>query len=230
MMPRQLAFALPVRPALGREDFLVAACNADAVAWLDRWPGWPGSILVVHGPAGSGKSHLAKVWQGASGAREIAPDDLAELSRLGPAPGCSVLLDDADRDLDAAAEHALLHLVNYVREGGGSLLLTGRDAPARWPLRLPDLASRLNAAASAGIGAPDDPLLAAILSKLFHDRQVQVGAEVISYLLSRIERSFAAARTVAERLDAAALGAKRPITVPLARRVLEELQERTKAR
>ena len=134
------------------------------------------------------------------------------------------MVDDADRNLgETEAERALLHLVNYVREGGGGLLLTGATAPARWSARLPDLASRLSAAPAVGIGPPDDALLAAILAKLFHDRQVQVGADVVAYLVSRIERSFATARDIVARLDETALRAKRPITVPLVRRVIEDL-------
>jgi len=219
---RQLNLELPVRTALGREDFLVAPCNAAAVAWLDRWPDWPGRMLVVHGPEGAGKSHLAEVWRQASGACALPVEILAGAPAQVQVSGGAVLLDDVDRGLGgAAAEPALLHLVNYVRESGGSLLLTAQRPPARWSVGLPDLHSRLIAAPAVGIGPPDEALLAALLAKFFHERQIQVGGEVIHYLISRIERSYAAARRTAEALDAAALAGKRPITVPLARLVLE---------
>ena len=197
--PAQLPLPLPHRPAQGREDFLVAPCNADAVAWLDRWPNWPAAGLVVYGPPGCGKSHLGSVWGAQAGDRDL-------------------LLDDADRQGD---EPALLHRLNFAREQGGSVLLLARTPPARWPLALPDLRSRLLALPAVAVGPPDDALLAAVLAKLFADRQAAVGDDVISYLLARMERSFAAAGRLAEALDRAALADKRPITLPLARRVLE---------
>lgn len=221
MSARQLALALPQRPALGRDDFLVAPCNAAAVAWLDRWPAWPAGLLAVHGPEGAGKSHLAEVWRQASGALPLAVGHLGAADAEALPAGASVLLDDAEGGLGGGAEVALLHLVNHVREAGGTLLLTGRRPPARWPLALPDLASRLAAAPAVGIAAPDDTLLAALLAKQFHERQLRVAGDVIRYLVSRIERSFAAAQAIVRALDAAALADRRPITVPLARRVLE---------
>ena len=54
----QLILDLPYRPAQGREDFLVAACNEAAVAWIERPEDWPNGLLVIHGPGGSGKTHL----------------------------------------------------------------------------------------------------------------------------------------------------------------------------
>jgi chromosomal replication initiation ATPase DnaA len=221
MSGRQLTFDLPHRPALGRTDFLVAPCNAEAVAWIDRWPAWSDGRLVLYGTEGAGKSHLAEVWRQASGAEALRPEQLGPRSLEALATGGSVLLDDVERELGGAREVALLHLVNAVREGGGSLLLCARTPPARWPLGLADLASRLCAAPAVGIGPPDDELLAAVLAKFFRERQIRVAGEVINYLLSRIERSFAAAQRAAQALDAAALAGKQPITVPLARRILE---------
>ena len=212
-MSEQLAFDLPSRPALERDDFLIAAPNADAVAWLDRWPDWPGQCLCIHGPEGCGKSHLIEVWRRRSGARDFA----AFAGRM--AEG-AVALDDADRQQD---ETALFHAINAVREQGGSLLLTARSAPARWPVSLPDLRSRLAALPAVAVGPPDDALLAALLVKQFRDRQLQVPMEVVDYLLRRLERTFAAVRRAVTALDAASLRARRPITVPLARRVLDEL-------
>ncbi len=217
---RQLALEFDHRPALGGEDFLVAPPNADAVAWLDRWPDWPGSALVISGPAGCGKSHLAAVFMAERGARRL------ELGDLGPAAEAdapALVLDDADRLAgDAASEEALFHLYNHNRAAGSCLLLTAIEPPARWPIGLPDLASRLKAVAHVGIGAPDDALIQAVLVKLFTDRQLRVDADVVGFLLARMERSFAAARALVEALDRAALAKRRNITIPLAREVLDE--------
>lgn len=219
--PGQLPLDLGHRPALGMEDFLVAECNRAAVAWLDRWPRWPGPALVIHGPAGCGKTHLAHVWQAESGAVSIVPGDLAAASPpalMGRAR--AGVIEGADAGLTDAGERGLLHLYNWLAEAGGHLLLTGACAPARWPLRLPDLASRLGAAPAVAVGPPDDALLAAVLVKQFADRQLPVGEEVVTYLLPRMERSFDAVRRLVAALDRAALAARRPVTVPLVREVL----------
>jgi len=223
----QLPLELAPRPALGREDFLVAPSNEVAVAWIDRWPDWPGPVLALYGPPGSGKTHLCQVWRAASGAVEIDGSRLAEAEPpelLGAARAC--VLDDADAVLAGAGAGtaggmAGDHLHNSLAERGGQLLLTGRAPPARWPCRLADLSSRLAAAAAARLEAPDDALMEALLVKLCADRQLLIGAEVVRYLLARMERSFAAARALVAALDRASLAEGRAVTVPLARRVLE---------
>jgi chromosomal replication initiation ATPase DnaA len=108
-----------------------------------------------------------------------------------------------------------------VLETGGALLLVGTDAPARWEVKLADLASRMKALTGAGISAPDDDLLAALLVKQFRDRQLRVGEDVVFYLLARMERSFAAVSEIVAAIDAAALERHRPVTVPLAREILD---------
>lgn len=214
----QLPLDLAHRPALGRDDFLVAPANAEAVAWLDRWPNWPAPALVLTGPAGSGKTHLAQVFAARSGA--VVLEDLAA-SRLPDLLGRAraAILEEAR----TAPEEALLHLYNLLAERGGHLLLPAREPPARWGIALADLRSRLLAAPVAALQPPDDSLLAALLVKLFADRQLAVGAEVLAYLVPRLERSFDAAARVVTALDRAALAAHRPVTVPLAREVLAAL-------
>ncbi len=222
---RQLAFDLGHRPALGREDFLIAPCNRDAVAWIDLWPDWPAPALIIHGPAASGKSHLAAVWAARSGAvrvpcERLAAGDPRVLFDLGP----HLVFDSIDPWIgDRAAETALFHLYNMAREHGHSLLLTMRSAPARHGFALADLASRLRAAPAAVIQAPDDTLLASLLVKLFGDRQLQPGEDVIHYILPRMERSFAAAHDIVARADRAALSEKRNISIPLVRDVLSRM-------
>lgn len=217
---RQLPLDLGLAAALGGEDFLVAACNADAVAWIDRWPAWPAPGLVVHGAAGCGKTHLAHVFAARAGAPLIAA---AALTRAGPpdllAGRRAVVVEDADRPGGDA--QALLHLYNLAREQGAQLLLTARLPAAQWRTTLPDLASRLRALPHAAILPPDDSLLAGLLVKLFADRQLRVGQEVVAYLLARLERSCEALRAAVAAIDAAALAERREVTVPLVRKVVE---------
>src|SRR6266849_89304 len=189
----QLAIDLPHRPALGRADFLVSGCNEAALGSIERWPDWPAPALVLHGPAGSGKSHLAELWRKRSGGVLIVGEELTRSDPNELAGRRAVALDDAA----GAPERALLHLYNCCSEAEASLLVVGRDAPASWPIALPDLASRLRAAPSVAIAPPDDRLLAAVLVKLFADRQVRVAPGVVRFLLRRMERSFAAAGALA---------------------------------
>jgi chromosomal replication initiation ATPase DnaA len=224
----QLPLELDHRAALAREDFLVVPSNEVAVAWIDRWPDWPAPALALYGPPGSGKTHLCQVWRQASGAIEI---DAAMLRRdeppayLGDARACVV--EDVAGCLEAEPEVArrLLHLYNMMAERGGYLLLSDREAPARWSCPLADLRSRLSGMQAVALGEPDEVLVEAVLVKLFIDRQLDVSVEAVQFLLPRIERSFAAARRIVAAVDRIALTAKRrQITVPLARAALQEIE------
>jgi chromosomal replication initiation ATPase DnaA len=216
----QLALDLPRRPAFGRSDFMVSGCNIAAVERIDRWPDWPSALLVLHGPPGCGKTHLAHIWQERASALIITGETLTEamLPHLLAKVPLRIAIDDADR----ASEHALLHLYNSCIEHQGSLLITAYRPLGSWRVVLGDLRSRLRAAPVVEIGAPDDALLGAVLIKHFADRQLRVEPDVIAYLLKRIDRSFAAAAKIAAHLDGAALSNGGPVTIPLARRVLAE--------
>jgi DnaA regulatory inactivator Hda len=208
MAPQQLPLDLEYRPALGMADFVIAPGNRDAVAWIDRWPDWPSHALAIHGPKGSGKSHLAHVWQARSQALFLdrATDDTPP----------AVVLDEPQ----AWAEEALLHLYNRLREAGGHLLIVSEAPPARWPVALPDLASRLASIPAVALSAPDDDLLVAVMAKQFADRGLEVNEDVLRYVASRVERSFVVAAEMVARIDRAALAQQRKVTVALARECL----------
>ena len=219
-IPTQLSLDLPVRPALQREDFLVADANAAAVGWIDRWPAWPGPFLAIHGPAGCGKTHLIHVWAARSSAPIVDGSTMRQGDVAALARSRDIALDNADRLTD---ERALFHLYNLVAEQRGTLLLSARRPPTQWSVTLPDLRSRLGAVQSVDVSAPDDALFAAVLVKLFSERQLPVGAEVIDYLVARLERSFAAARDGVAAIDRQSLAERRAVTVPFLSKILDTL-------
>jgi chromosomal replication initiation ATPase DnaA len=214
---RQLVLPLETRPALGREVFIVAPANRDAVALIDSFPGWPAPAVAIHGPAGSGKSHLAAVWASRAGAV------VADAARLGD----DLLLGDpravAIENVDGAAPDAARDAVIFaLLERGHAVLLTGRARPEHWPAVLPDLPSRYGALLSFRLWEPDDALLAALARKLFADRQLAVPDAVVAQMLRTLERSPSAIRDFVARADSRALAEKRPVSAALVREILEE--------
>lgn len=220
-MTRQLGLNLPSRTARGRDDFFVAPSNAMAAALIDDWQSWPGGKLALTGPKGAGKTHLCHVWAAMAEAPIIAATALvdADIPQLAQH---HVAVEDVPRIAgDRVAETALFHLHNLVLAEGRKLLLTGAPPVAHWGLTLPDLASRMRGTTVATLDLPDDALLSALLVKLLADRQLTPKPDLIPYLLSRMDRSFAAAIDLIARLDAASLAQQRPITRSLAAQVLD---------
>ncbi len=219
-VPRQLPLVLDHAPASARADLVVGDANRAAVAMIDRWPDWPATVLVVAGPPGSGKTHLGRAWA------EMADASILDAGRLSAVDPVEIarrgaFIDDADAaGLDEAG---LFHLVNAARGAGTALVLAARRFPAAWGVSLPDLASRLRAAALVEIAEPDDALLSAVIVKLFADRQVEVEPHVVQFLVRRIERSVATAAALVDRLDRAALEEKSRITRVLAARTIGTL-------
>lgn len=202
--------------ARGRDDLLVSARLEAAVAIVDDWPHWPSPVVILAGPVGSGKSHLAHIWRDRAGAADIHPlsgSDAAARASVGP-----VLFEDADRV--GFDETQLFHVINSVRQHGHTLLMTSRLWPMSWQVALPDLKSRLKAATVVEIGEPDDELLAQVIVKLFADRQLYIDDKLVGYIVTRMERSLAAAQTIVERLDRLALARGTRITRQLAAEVL----------
>jgi len=218
--PPQLILDLGFRPAFNREDFIVAPCNAHAVAEIDSWPNWHGSMLSLSGPPGSGKSHLAQVWCQKSGAQSCAAEDLTLENLPSLLSTDAVVIEDGENIKD---EKALLHLFNLVLQEKAFLLLTGAEPPARWQIDLADLASRVSSIPVVTLTHPGDDILRAVLSKLFMDRQLEMPQNLAEYLLMRMERSFAAARQIVAALDQASMAQKRRLSVSLAREVLDSL-------
>lgn len=220
-MIRQLAFELPPQEAWRRADFFVSPANALALATVDDWRNWPLGKLLLIGPEGSGKTHLAHLWAEETGAALIPATALGHSDLPALAAGGAVCVESAEAVAGhAEREEALFHLHNMLTPGG-RLLLTARMPARDWGMRLPDLASRMGAAPIARLEAPDDALLSAVLVKLFADRQVSVAPNLIPWLVVRMERSLAAARELVAALDARALAEGKPISRAMAAALLD---------
>ncbi len=210
-MGEQLALDLGL-PPIPRET-VVSRSNEAAAAIVARWPAWPGPIVRLNGPEGSGKSHLAAAFVRDSGGTLVTGRDVARHDPLALAEQ-PVAVDDAG----GADEAALFHLINAVRERGTGLLLTSRHTR---PVGLADLASRLRAAADVALLPPDDALLRQVMIEAFAERQLAPRPEVIDFLLGRVERTLHGVMAIVAQMDQESLRTMRPPTRPLAAKVLE---------
>ncbi len=218
VQPRQLAFALPHAESLTRDDFLEGPANSAGLALVDSWPDWPNRTMLLVGPEGSGKSHLAAIWAEQAGARSTTAHALISAAVPGAlATGALVVEDLKSSEFD---ERALFHLLNLAREDEASVLITAREPPSAFEVELRDLRSRLRALPTVSLLPPDDQLFRALIVKFCADRQMAVDETVVGYLANRIERSFVAARRAVELLDTEALRLGRPITRALAAELL----------
>ena len=220
-MAEQLTLRFAFQPGLGEQDYLIGTFNAAAYDMIDLWPSWPDSVVILSGPEGSGKTHLANIWAKKSRAEIRQLSDLREADVQEMANLPAIVLQHRDTPFE---EQALFHLLNLARERQIDILVTARSKPDGWLIRTPDLLSRLRLAPLVQIESPDDASFRALLAKLLHDRQLQVDPNVIEYLMIRSERSFAAATQVVELLDMESLSKARPITRAIAANVLTRMR------
>jgi chromosomal replication initiation ATPase DnaA len=223
-LPRQFRLPLTAPPCWDRESFASSPTNLEALEGLDAWPAWPDGRMALVGPAGTGKSHLARDWAARTGAVTIEaastgnkPLDLAALR------GRPLLVEDADRrsEGDLVDDETLFHLINMAGVDGGSLLLTGRLAPVAWEAAVPDLRSRLNALTVARVMEPDDIVLEAVLRRAFEAAGIRPTGDLYPYLMARLPRSAAEVLAAVAALDEASIEQGREVNKALALSVLD---------
>ena len=217
MEPNQYILDLPALHSHSMEDFVVGDCNREAANFISAWPKWSSHALILIGPRASGKSHLANVWKGRTGAQEVAGKELTK--DMVPDLSPTVIVENAQ---DTRDWEALLHLYNWIGSHNGHMLLTAELNPLHWNLKLKDLSSRLISAPLVNLNDPDENILGAVMMKQFADRQIVVDPAVVSYLLKRIERSFESVQNIVAKIDQLSLEKKTRITIPLAKKALDQ--------
>ena len=187
---------LPLGGPAGPARIVVGSANAHVLEACAASQGWPFRTALLQGPPRSGKSLLAR-WFAESGSGEA--------------------IDDADK----LGETELFHRWNRAQESATPLLIVG--GAGEWRIALPDLASRLGAALHLEIGAPDDAMLAELLSVHAESRGLALGPEAAAYLVPRCERSHLGIERLVAAIDRLSLERKAPPTQGIWRDALEEL-------
>lgn len=222
----QYPFDFPTLQAQSFDDFAVGNSNKQAVQQLTIWPNWAHHVMLIVGPQACGKSHLLHSFQKQYGGIFVKDDDFNNfdkiMSNIKENDRLIFIVDNADTIKN---QNGLFHLFNAIKENQGWLLLSARKTPNMWDFKLEDLASRIKSTPFAEISMPDEALLKAVLIKLFSDRQLLVDEKVISFLITRMERSFESALVLVDIIDKAALNAGKNITVPLVRDSIEQYEE-----
>ena len=223
--PQQPMFGFPA-PAAQWDDLLPGAHSAAALRIAGNPEGWATSVLCITGPAKCGLSFLAEAWAIRFGGVSLTAAELAKAGRRGldALAGRHVAVDDAEI---AAGKHeeALLSLINLVAAGGGRLLLTSHRAPSQWRTGSADLKSRLNALPAGEIGQPDEAVVRARLEIAAARRFMKLSPDVLNSLVPRLELAYDAVENFMGRLSEAVSDNDRAPSLPLARRVLEQMGE-----
>ncbi len=222
-MTTQLPLSLPLPSAYNKESFVIGSANEQALSWLERWPDWPLPFkgLNLYGPPGSGKTHLSYLWAGRGDA--VALNNLSHFDQDQFLQKQHVVLDDFGVS-GCYDDTAVFHLLNYITSVSGTLLFLSPYPVAQHESSLSDLTSRLRSVAAQEIDLPDDGLLKAVLAKHFTDRQCAVSEQVLNYIVNRMERSFSAAQKLSAEMDALALSLKVPVSLTIARQVLDSIE------
>lgn len=226
--PTQLALPLRQPAAVGFDGF-VDDGNVEVLAALRLWCAGRGErYLLIHGAAGSGKSHLLQAAAGETARRGEAvvylPLDRGELApaALDDLDGRDAVVIDA---VDAVAgqadwELALFRLWNRLAEGRRRLLMGARLPPAHLPIGLADLRSRLAAGPAYAVLPLDDAGRARLLRLGAEQRGMRLGDAAVAYILTRCPRDPGWLNGLLDRLDAACLAARRAPTVPFVAEVI----------
>ncbi|VAW15305.1 Chromosomal replication initiator protein DnaA [hydrothermal vent metagenome] len=214
----QMVLDLGHKTSFDEEDFVVSKANKMAFDHIKSFPGWPGPLSLITGPAKSGKSHIGGIWRRLAGAIQPRPDQIEIVA--GEGGNRPVLLDDVDRA--GFDEHGLFHLLNQSIRQNRPLLMTARVQPALWPFATNDVKSRARLASHFEVFAADDAQLAQMFVKLFDDRQLVVEPKTISYLVARMERSPEEVVMLVAMMDKMALTLGRSISRKIASEALAE--------
>ena len=229
-MNEQLILSLSLKEALEKEDFFISPSNLHSVTLMGNIEHWSSGALLLVGPKGSGKTHLSLVWSRENNAKQIALESvIPEIERgLNYDSVCIEdlhLIEDIGIHKKPIIEEGIFHIINSIRSRGGKLLISSSKTPNTLALSLRDLVSRLQSFSNTRIREPDDSLVMALLLKYFNDRQIYIKHSILTYMATRIDRTYSAIYEFVKSLDHKSLVLNTKITRTLIDETLKEIKE-----
>lgn len=227
---RQLALNFSPHTEMGRSDFMVSACNHAAFSLIDSWPNWYGSGVLIYGPKGCGKSHLANLF--VQKIQTFTPKPMPVKIIAASAINMRNIKHLALENIAIVIENvsannnneALFHLFNLFNTEGKYMLWTANQAPNYIKFPLKDLQTRINMLPNAAISEPDDIMLQMLIVKLFNDRQIKVSADIPNYIINNAPRSFAFIEKLIEEIDKISLAYKSAVNYIIIKKAIKSLQ------
>ena len=226
---KQTAFSFDSAPEMGRDDFMISNCNKEAFAAVDAWPNWVSDGLVLYGPKGSGKTHLAHLFKEKINAAHTKPARISfyECSQINM-HNLERICESADVIImenlnEKVNQEALFHLFNHFSLNKKYMLWTAQISPARMNFSLKDFQSRIDMLPAIEIKEPDDVMLRALIVKLFNDRQLMISPDILEYIVANTERSFAYVESLVKEIDEISLAYKTTVNYKVVREALQHL-------
>ena len=214
---KQQVIKFQFREAQNRENYIVSDSNINAVQWIDKYPYWKNSGLIIEGPKSSGKSHLVRVWQKKSDCN-IYCSDKVNNEKIDANDNRNLAIENLEKIKNY---EFFLHLLNYKKEKNLKYLLTTSHSIISQNIDLKDIKSRLLELPKVKITLPSDKLLKALIIKLLNEQGINITNNLVNYIINRIERSYNAVNLFVKDLNKISLEKKRNISIALIKEILE---------
>lgn len=228
MQHPQLTLPLGIVPSSSFDSYVSGKANAEACAAVQAL--CAGVLdekqLLLWGDKSVGKTHLlsaacqdfaSRGYQVAYLSGELANYDDALQGMEAVDLFC---LDDLHL-LQPAAEVNLFHCINRCRDAQTRLVFASQPSVDAIGFGLADLVTRLSWGPVFQLQTLDDDELSAAFALMLKLRGLDVGADVIEYVVRRFPREMTSLKQLVEQLDQASMSEQRRITIPLIKRLGE---------
>ena len=215
----QLTFKFPFKTTYYKKDFYVSNNNFNAYRLIESWPMWPSKNINIYGPGGSGKTHLANIFQDKMNAILINSSEIDNNALKKIKNYECVILDNFSNNID---ENLFFSIINQIIQDNQYFLLNSRLPIKDIEVKLNDLKSRFQSFTELGIDLPSDDLLRVILTKCFSDIQIKVDIKLLEYILKNIERSYEKIYQFVKNIDNESLSTGKSISLNLIKKVLSK--------